>query len=275
MSFRVIFELAPPREPNLRKVLRQIEVFAPIVHAFLVPDNHLGQPAISSLAIALEVQARGFSPIVALNARDRNRLRLRSDLLTLRAYGVQEVLFLYGDPVEGQRCGLTVRQMLNDDAGDGLRRGAVATIGKPLGWRAAADFLVTRLDLAGPPADFHPVSGSGVRPIYCGTLALAGAEIARKVLANLPNLAPPPGYLEAFDHDDEAGFHAALESLDHLRRSGIDGAHLVVPARRRRFARLLESWMADRNLLEGGSGAAAGERYDLLRHRGPGSPAEH
>ncbi len=253
MSFRVIFEIAPPREPDLTKALRQIEVFGPIVHAILVPDNHLGQPAMSSLAIALEVQARGFCPIVALNARDRNRLRLRSDLVTLRAYGVEEVLFLYGDPVEGQRCGLTVREMLNDQAGDGLRRGVVATVAKPLGWRARADFLVTRLDLGGQPAGFRPVPGEIVQPVYCGTLALAGAETARKVLANLPALVPPPGYLEAFDDDDEAGFHVALENLDHLRRSGIDGAHLVVPVRRRRFAKLLEKWMVDRELLTSGS----------------------
>jgi hypothetical protein len=250
MGFRVIFELAPPREPDLRKVRAQIELFGPIAHAILVPDNHLGQPAMSSVAIALEVKARGFRPIAALNARDRNRLRLCSDLVTLRAYGVEEVLFLYGDPVEGQRSGLTVRQMLGEPAGDGLRRGVVATLGEPLGWRARADFLVTRLDLGGPPAGLGQPVGNPAKPVYCGTLALAGVETARKVLANLPALAPPPGYLEAFDHDDEAGFHAALDTLDRLRTCGVDGAHLVVPVRRRRFARLLEAWMAERGLLE-------------------------
>lgn len=248
MSFRILFEIEPPRVPDLTKVFRQLEIFAPIVDAILVPDNHLGLPALSSLALALEIRNRGLRPVVALNARDRNLLRLRSDLLTLRAYGVEEVLLLYGDRIEKGRSGMTVREMLDDEEGRGLRRGVVAAIGRPLGWRRRADFLVTKLAFGRSRAGYWREAQGFAQPLYCGVIALPNGEMARKVIGNIPDLVPPPGYLEAFETDGEAGFRAAVAELDELYRSGVDGAHLVVPAGRRRFAELLEAWIAARGL---------------------------
>ncbi|MGH9195167.1 MAG: methylenetetrahydrofolate reductase, partial [Acidimicrobiia bacterium] len=96
MNFRIILELEPSRGPDLKRVLRQIEIYGPLADALLVPDNHLGIPALSSLAIALEIRNQGFKPIMVINARDRNLLRLRSELITLRAYGIDEVLLVRG-----------------------------------------------------------------------------------------------------------------------------------------------------------------------------------
>ena len=123
MSFRLILEIAPPREPDLGKVIRQVELFGGIVDAVLCPDNSLGQAAMSSIVLGLEVRRLGMRPVVALNARDRNHIRLESDFITLRASGIDEVLLLYGDAVERGRSDLTVREMLGSPAGKGLRRG--------------------------------------------------------------------------------------------------------------------------------------------------------
>lgn len=242
MSFRLIFELEPPRTPDLKKVMLQIETMGPVVDAILVPDNHLGKPALSSIALALEVLKEGFRPIVALNARDRNHLRLQSDLLTLRAYGIEETLFLFGDSSEATRTGLTVRQMLDDNNGEGLQRGVVATIGRPLRWRKGADFLVTKLAFGRSKAGYWRESEGFKQPLYCGVIAFSDRELAEKVFDNIPDLNPPPDYIEAFDSDSDAGFNAAFAELDELHRSGLDGAHLVVPAGRRRFAERLREW---------------------------------
>ena len=86
MSFRLIYEVEPPREATLTKFFRQLEIFGDVVDAVLIPDNHLGKCALSSVALAIEAAKQGVRPIVALNARDRNHLRLHSDFLTLRAY---------------------------------------------------------------------------------------------------------------------------------------------------------------------------------------------
>lgn len=242
MTFRLIYEMAAPREPDLKKVTRQIEIFGPVVDSIFVPDNHLGLPAMSSLAIAFEIQRLGFNPIVGMNARDRNQLRLASDLITLRAYGIDEVMFLYGDPVKEGRSDLNVRKMLADESGRDLKKGVAAVIGKPLGWRAQGDFFMTQLAFGRPEAAPWKESVGLTQPLYCGVIALRDEAMARRVFDKIPELQPPPGYLDRFSNDGEAGFTAALDELDLLRESGVDGAQIVVPAGWKRFARLLEEW---------------------------------
>ena len=248
MSFRLIFELEPPRAPDLGKIRRQIEIFGPVADTILVPDNHLGLPAMSSVAIGLEIKKQGFNPMVAINARDRNHLRLQSDLLTLSAYDIHEVLFLYGDQIAQGRSSLTVRKMLEGDSVPGMKRGVLAQVGKPLAWREAADFLLTKLDFGRSRAGYWREAMHFDQPLYCGVLALPDLAMARKILKNIPDLRLPSGYLDGFADDPEYGFRVAIDELDELYRSGVDGAQLVIPANRRRFAELLEKWMAQRGL---------------------------
>ena len=243
--FRLIYEVEPPREASATKFHRQLDIFEGVVDAVLIPDNHLGRPALSSVVLAVEARRRGFEVMVALNARDRNHLRLRSDLLTLQAFGVEEVLFLYGDAIEAGRSALTVRSMLAEDAG-GLRRGAVAPMDKPLAWRASADFLMTQLGSEGLAAAARLKESGCPQAIYGGTPALANREMAERLLAGIPGFVVPEGYLDAFEADPEAGFAWALSVLDQLLDGGLDGAHLVVPTGRRRFAELLAAWSAER-----------------------------
>jgi methylenetetrahydrofolate reductase (NADPH) len=245
MSFRLIFELQPPRKPDLGPVHRQIEIFAPIVDAILVPDNHLGTPALSSVAIAVEIKREGLTPIVSLNARDRNLLRLESDLLTLAAYDIDEVLYLYGDNVKEGRTALTVREMLAATESWKLSRGVLAAPGKPLGWRVGADFLLTKLDFGRSEIGRWKRSLGMQKPLYCGVLALADVAIAQKILLNIPDLVLPPGYMEKLADDEGYGFKAAIQELTQLHRSGVDGAQLVIPAKRRRFAEMLKDWAAE------------------------------
>ncbi|MEA2534778.1 MAG: hypothetical protein QOJ93_2589 [Actinomycetota bacterium] len=246
MSFRLIYEIDPPREATLTKFFRQLEIFGDVVDAVLIPDNHLGRSALSSVALAIEATKRGVRPIVALNARDRNHLRLHSDFLTLRAFGVEEVLLLFGDRIETGRSDLTVRRMLEHEGGDGLRRGVVAPLSKALAWRRAADFLVTQLGVAGLKSAAALREQAWSKPVYGGTAALPTREMATRVLASIPGFTVPDGYLAAFEDDPESGFRFALECLDELCAGGVDGAHLVVPAGRVRFAEMLGDWVAAR-----------------------------
>src|SRR2546429_7404919 len=110
-AFTTVCEIEPPTRPDLRPVRHQIGVLAPVADAFLIPDNHLGRATVSSVAVAAEVQAMGGRSIACLNARDRNLLGLRRDLLTAAAYGVERFLLVRGDdPDEGGRGGeLSVR----------------------------------------------------------------------------------------------------------------------------------------------------------------------
>lgn len=58
----------------------------------------------------------GGDAVACLNARDRNVLGFRRDLLTAAAYGVRKFLFVSGDrPETGRRSDdLTVRSMLDE-----------------------------------------------------------------------------------------------------------------------------------------------------------------
>src|SRR5436189_5115403 len=115
-GFELICEIEPPTRPDLKKVRHQIGVLSAVAGSFLVPDNHIGRATVSSVAVAHEVQAMGERGVACLNARDRNLLGFRRDLLTAAAYGVEEMLFVYGDkPVAGSRTSeLTVRAMVEE-----------------------------------------------------------------------------------------------------------------------------------------------------------------
>src|SRR5438445_4419792 len=100
MPFEVICEVEPATRTDLMRVRHQIGVMSRIASAFLIPDNHIGRATVSSIAVAHEVALMGGWAIVCLNARDRNVLGFRRDLLTAAAYGVDEFLFVYGDRPE-------------------------------------------------------------------------------------------------------------------------------------------------------------------------------
>ncbi len=115
-AFEVICEVEPATSPDLRRVRHQIGVLSAVASIFLIPDNHIGRATVSSIAVAREVIEMGGRAIACLNARDRNTLGFRRDLLTAAAYGVDEFLFVYGDrPESGRRSDdLTVRGMLDE-----------------------------------------------------------------------------------------------------------------------------------------------------------------
>src|ERR1700756_1415818 len=116
MPFEIVCEIEPPTRPDLKHVRHQIGVLGKVASAFLIPDNHIGRATVSSVAVGHEVGEMGGRSIACLNARDRNLLGFRRDLLTAAAYGVDQFLFVYGDdPLAGTRTSeLTVRTMIEE-----------------------------------------------------------------------------------------------------------------------------------------------------------------
>src|SRR5438874_4380063 len=151
--FEVICEIEPATGPDLTRVRHQIGVLSRTASSFLIPDNHIGRATVSSVAVAHEVALMGGRAIACLNARDRNLLGFRRDLLTAAAYGVDEFLFVYGDrPETGSRSDdLTVRSMMADAreyaaaAGRSFRIGVTSRLGPLPDWKQAADFLFVQV----------------------------------------------------------------------------------------------------------------------------------
>jgi methylenetetrahydrofolate reductase (NADPH) len=254
--FELICEVEPATQPDLIRVRHQIGVLSPIASAFLVPDNHIGRATVSSIAVANEVARMGGRAIACLNARDRNVLGFRRDLLTAAAYGVDELLFVYGDrPESGRRSDdLTVRKMISaarrfdgEHAGFGAFRIGVTSRLVPLpSWKSDADFIMAQVG--------HDVrqfvawrESIDVRcPVYAGVIVVTSAQMARKLTTMIPQLAIPSGVVELVERDSDAGVEIACDLVQSIRATNVfDGVHLIPLGRYREVAHRLEQLLAD------------------------------
>ena len=239
-GFSVLCEIEPPRTPDIEKVRQQIQVLNPVVDAFLIPDNHLGRATVSSVAVAHEVSYMGGLSIACINARDRNLLGFRRDLLTAASYGVDHFLFVYGDPPkEGRRAeDLTVRGMINEARSFGtgslfqgfpeFRIGTTARPGRPLTWRARADFLFAQITYAADRLFGWRESLDYPGRIYAAVLVLASSRMAHRINASIPDIRVPGRIIDKLDDDPEVGIELACEQIQEIKDSGLfDGVHLV------------------------------------------------
>jgi 5,10-methylenetetrahydrofolate reductase len=250
--FEIICEIEPATRPDLKHVRHQIGVLSTVANAFLIPDNHIGRSTVSSIAVAHEVQLMGGRSIACINARDRNVLGFHRDLLTATAYGVTEFLFVYGDrPETGARSDdLTVRTMISEarqfsqrpDVGDEFRIGVATGLRAIPEWKHQADFLLTQVSFSAEDLirwrEAHEFAG----PVFAGIMVLPSASMARKLSAEVPQLAVPEPIISQLEGNGDGGVAIACELIDGIRASeAFDGVHLIPVSRYREVARRLES----------------------------------
>ncbi|MDQ3957613.1 MAG: methylenetetrahydrofolate reductase [Actinomycetota bacterium] len=248
-DFAILCEIQPPRRPDIEVVRHQIHVLNPVVDAFLIPDNHLGRATVSSVSVAHEVAYMGGLSIACMNARDRNLLGFRRDLLTAAAYGVDHFLFVYGDaPREGRRTeDLTVRGMIDEVRSFGtgplfqgypdFRIGTVVRSGRDLMWRSRADFVFVQVTYATTNLFRWRESLDYDGRMYAGVLVLASSRMAQRVNAAIPDIRVPQRIVDKLDGDPEVGIDLAIEQIEELRASGLfDGVHLIPVGRYREVA---------------------------------------
>ncbi|RCG21919.1 methylenetetrahydrofolate reductase [Sphaerisporangium album] len=256
-AFQIVCEIEPPTRPDLMHVRHQIGTLSKVADTFLVPDNHIGRATVSSVAVAHEVGAMGGRSIACLNARDRNLLGFRRDLLTAAAYGVDRFLFVYGDkPAAGGRTGeLSVRAMIDevrglpdDPAFAGIapfQAGAAAGLRTLPAWKRSADFLFVQVSYSLEALlrwrEANPVDV----PVYAGVMVLASEAHARRLAAAIPDIDIPDDLVRKVAADRLAGVEATCEHILAIRDSGaFDGVHLVPVSRYREVAARLEPLLA-------------------------------
>jgi len=251
-EFKVVCEVEPATRPDLMHVRHQIGSMSRVASSFLIPDNHIGRATVSSIAVAHEVALMGGDAIACLNARDRNVLGFRRDLLTAAAYGVRQFLFVYGDrPETGKRSDdLTVRSMLAEarrfeqsigSAAEPLNLGVSARLGPLPRWKHDADALFVQVSFSVPDLLKWRERIDFAGPIYAGVMAPPSAAMARKLSADIPQLAVPPGLIEALGSDRNAGVDFACQMVADVRESGaFDGVHLIPVSRYREIAARLD-----------------------------------
>ena len=251
-DFQVVCEVEPATQPDLMHVRHQIGAMSRIASAFLIPDNHIGRATVSSIAVAHEVALMGGRSIACLNARDRNLLGFRRDLLTAAAYGVDEFLFVYGDrPESGSRSDdLTVRSMIAEarqfaevhaTASRSLRVGVTCGLSHLPSWKKDADFLFAQVSFSIDALLEWRSSVDFAGPVYAGVMVVASAAMARKISTDVPQLAVPDHVMDMIERDPSAGVDLACELVGEVRASGaFDGVHLIPIRRYREIASRLE-----------------------------------
>ncbi|MCI0343444.1 MAG: bifunctional homocysteine S-methyltransferase/methylenetetrahydrofolate reductase [Planctomycetales bacterium] len=96
----VVADLVPPRGLDTARVLEGARLLSSAgVQLARIPDNPLGAPRVSPLAIAAILRREsGPEPLVHVTGRDRNHLAIESELLGLHALAVRYLFVTTGDP---------------------------------------------------------------------------------------------------------------------------------------------------------------------------------
>ncbi len=78
-------------------------------------------------------------------------------------------------------------------------------------------------------------------PVYAGVMAPPSATMARKLSADIPELAVPSELIDALESDRNAGVDFACRMVSDVRDSGaFDGVHLIPVSRYREIAARLD-----------------------------------
>lgn len=96
-DFVLTAELGLSREAGETAILEQAEVLGASVDAIQVPDSPNGRVQMTPSAVSAILLQNGYEPLAQLTCRDRNRVALESELLSLGALGVTGLLLLRGD----------------------------------------------------------------------------------------------------------------------------------------------------------------------------------
>jgi len=98
-EFAVTTELAPPDSADPEEVYRRAALFDGVVDGINATDGSGANCHMSSVAVCALLAHRGYSTVLQIACRDRNRIAIQGDILGAAAMGVANVLCLTGDGV--------------------------------------------------------------------------------------------------------------------------------------------------------------------------------
>lgn len=96
-QFVVTLEVEPPKGVSIQDRLTAIEPFRGKIDAYNATELQGSVMRMSSLGMCALLEREGFSTILQVTARDKNRLALQSELLSAYALGIRTILTLTGD----------------------------------------------------------------------------------------------------------------------------------------------------------------------------------
>jgi len=98
--FTVTAEVSPPDSADPEEVFKRARVFDGYVDAINATDGSGANCHMSSVAVCALLRSVGYSVVMQVSCRDRNRIAIQGDVLGAAAIGVASVLCLTGDGVQ-------------------------------------------------------------------------------------------------------------------------------------------------------------------------------
>ena len=98
--FAVTAELNPPDSADPEEVYRRALVLSQVCDGINAVDASGANCHMSSVGICALLTRAGYSPVMQISCRDRNRIAIQGDVLGAAAMGVSNILCLTGDGVE-------------------------------------------------------------------------------------------------------------------------------------------------------------------------------
>ena len=99
-KFAVTAELAPPDSALAEDVYERAQLFDGFVDGMNATDGSGAHCHMSSVAMCALLTNIGYSPVLQISCRDKNRIAIQGDVLGAAAMGVSNVLCLSGDGVQ-------------------------------------------------------------------------------------------------------------------------------------------------------------------------------
>ena len=98
--FAITTELAPPDSALAEDVYARAQIFDGYVDGMNATDGSGANCHMSSVAMCALLTGVGYSPVMQIACRDKNRIAIQGDVLGAAAMGVSNVLCLTGDGVQ-------------------------------------------------------------------------------------------------------------------------------------------------------------------------------
>ena len=96
----VTAELSPPDSADPQEVYKRAALFAGHVDALNATDGSGANCHMSSVGVCALLTRAGYSTVMQISCRDRNRIAIQGDILGAAAMGVRNILCLTGDGVQ-------------------------------------------------------------------------------------------------------------------------------------------------------------------------------
>ncbi|MFK7732781.1 MAG: methylenetetrahydrofolate reductase [Pseudomonadales bacterium] len=100
-AFAVTAEIAPPDSADPHEVYQRAAVFDGYVDAINATDGSGANCHMSSVGMCSLLTRCGYSMVMQISCRDKNRIAMQGDVLGASAMGVSNILCLTGDGVQG------------------------------------------------------------------------------------------------------------------------------------------------------------------------------